>query len=128
MSFRPVGFRPAVLGVVFTLASALSIGVVTAQEANKPAAAASAAQPAAAASSAPKATATTEATPAAATAAVKPGDAAAGAGFFACEGSGGPAGPASLEQTGQAPQPWRARTRLATTICCALVARSAREA
>ena len=80
MSFRPVGFRPAVLGVVFTLASALSIGVVTAQEANKPAAAATAAQPAAAASSASKAPATAEATPATAVAAAKPGDAAAGAG------------------------------------------------
>jgi cytochrome c553 len=87
MSFRPVGFRPAVLGVVFTLASALSIGVVTAQEANKPAAAASATQPAAAASSATKAPATAEAAPATATAAVKPGDATAGAGKAAACGA-----------------------------------------
>jgi len=85
MSFRPVGFRPAVLGVVFTLASALSIGVVAAQDADKPAAATSAAQPAPAASAATKAPATAEA--AAPAAAVKPGDATAGQGKAAACGA-----------------------------------------
>jgi cytochrome c553 len=80
MSFRPAGFRPAVVGYAVALVFALSSSVVLAQEAKAPAAAATAAQPAAAASA-------EQAKPAEATAAVKPGDAAAGAGKAAACGA-----------------------------------------
>jgi len=80
MSFRPAGFRPAVVGYAVALVFALSSSVVFAQEAKAPAAAATAAQPAAAASA-------EQAKPAEATAAVKPGDAAAGAGKAAACGA-----------------------------------------
>ncbi|PWK83895.1 c-type cytochrome [Fulvimonas soli] len=77
MSFRPTGFRPAILGSAVALAFALSAGAVSAQEAAKtPAAASSSAQPAPAA-----------AAPAAETAAAKPGDAAAGQGKAAACGA-----------------------------------------
>lgn len=86
MSFRPVGFRPAVLGVVFTLVSALSIGAVTAQDA-KPAPGASAAKPATAASAAGSKTPANIEPAAASHAPVKPGDATAGAGKAAACGA-----------------------------------------
>jgi cytochrome c553 len=73
MSFRPAGFRPAVVGYAVALVFALSSSVVLAQEAKAPAAAATAAQPAVA-STEQAAKPATEAT-----AAVKPGDATAGA-------------------------------------------------
>ncbi|HET6552152.1 MAG TPA: c-type cytochrome [Dyella sp.] len=81
MSFRPAGFRPAVVGYAVAFVFALSSSVVLAQEAKAPAAAASAAQPAAAAPAAEAAK------PAEATAALKPGDAAAGAGKAAACGA-----------------------------------------
>ncbi len=68
MSFRPAGYRPAIVGYAVALAFTLSSSVVFAQEAKVPAAAATAAQPAAAAAPAAEATAT-----------LKPGDATAGA-------------------------------------------------
>ncbi|MFC4528906.1 cytochrome c4 [Dyella halodurans] len=68
MSFRPAGYRPAIVGYAVALAFTLSSSVVFAQEAKAPAAAATAAQPAAAAAPAAEATAT-----------LKPGDATAGA-------------------------------------------------
>ncbi len=74
MSFRPAGFRPAVLGSAIALVFALSASVVTAQDAQPktaaPAAAATAATPA---STAPA----TAVAPVAETA-IKPGDATAG--------------------------------------------------
>ena len=73
MSFRPAGFRPAVVGYAVALVFALSSSVVLAQEAKAPAAAATAAQPAAAAEQ-PAAAPAAEAG-----AALKPGDATAGA-------------------------------------------------
>ncbi|MFC5741376.1 c-type cytochrome [Dyella tabacisoli] len=81
MSFRPAGFRPAVFGYAVALAFALTVSVVTAQDA-KPATAASAAAPAAAGAAEHAAAPATEAT-----AAVKPGDAAAGAGKAAACGA-----------------------------------------
>lgn len=80
MSFRPAGFRPAVVGYAVALVFALSSSVLLAQEAKAPAASASAAQPAAA-------PAEQAAKPAEATAAVKPGDAGAGAGKAAACGA-----------------------------------------
>jgi cytochrome c553 len=80
MSFRPAGFRPAVVGYAVALVFALSSGVVLAQEAKAPAPAATAAAPAAPAGA-------EAAKPAEATAAVKPGDAAAGAGKAAVCGA-----------------------------------------
>ncbi|WP_445144784.1 c-type cytochrome [Dyella sp. Tek66A03] len=68
MSFRPAGYRPAIVGYAVALAFTLSSSVVFAQEAKAPAAAATVAQPAAAAAPAAEATAT-----------LKPGDATAGA-------------------------------------------------
>ena len=68
MSFRPAGYRPAIVGYAVALAFTLSSSVVFAQEAKAPAAAATAAQPAAAAAPAAEAAAT-----------LKPGDATAGA-------------------------------------------------
>jgi len=77
MSFRPAGFRPAVLGSAVALVFALSTSVLIAQDAqpktSAPAAASTAAKPAAAASAAPAA-----ASEPVATAAIKPGDATAG--------------------------------------------------
>ncbi|HEX7815719.1 c-type cytochrome [Dyella sp.] len=84
MSFRPVGFRPAVLGVVFALACTLAPGAVTAQDA-KPASGSTVAKPASAASAAPAGAQPAEG--AAATAAVKPGDATAGQGKAAACGA-----------------------------------------
>ncbi|RDI98602.1 cytochrome c4 [Dyella solisilvae] len=81
MSFRPAGFRHAVVRYAVVLVFALSSSVVIAQEAKAPAAAATAAQPAAAA------TAEQAAKPTEATAAVKPGDATAGAGKAAVCGA-----------------------------------------
>ena len=66
MSFRPAGYRPAIVGYAVALAFTLSSSVVFAQEAKAPAA--TAAQPAAAAAPATEATT-----------ALKPGDATAGA-------------------------------------------------
>jgi cytochrome c553 len=66
MSFRPAGFRPAVLGSALALALALSAAAVMAQEAPAPAVTASAAAPA------------TAAPTGVAEASVKPGDATAG--------------------------------------------------
>lgn len=80
MSFRPAGFRPAVVGYAVALVFALSSSVLFAQEAKAPAASASAAQPAAA-------PAEQAAKPSEATAAVKPGDASAGAGKAAACGA-----------------------------------------
>jgi len=77
MSFRPAGFRPAVVGYAIALVFALSSSVLMAQE-PAPAAAATAAKPAAAEQAAK---------PAEATAAVKPGDATAGAGKAAACGA-----------------------------------------
>lgn len=74
MSFRPAGFRPAVVGYAVALVFALSSSVVLAQEAKAPAAATTAAQPAAAVPAQPAAAPAAEAS-----AAVKPGDATAGA-------------------------------------------------
>ncbi|WP_267224800.1 c-type cytochrome [Dyella silvae] len=79
MSFRPAGFRPAVVGYAVALVFALSSGVVLAQEAKAPAPAGTAAAPAAAA--------TAEPAKPAETAAVKPGDATAGAGKAAVCGA-----------------------------------------
>jgi cytochrome c553 len=88
MSFRPAGFRPAVLGSAVALVFALSTSVLMAQDAqpktSAPAAASTAAKPAAAASTA--AAPATESAPAA-TAAVKPGDATAGQGKAAACGA-----------------------------------------
>ncbi|WP_266157449.1 c-type cytochrome [Dyella silvatica] len=81
MSFRPAGFRPAVFGYAVALAFALTVSVVSAQDA-KPAAPASAAPPAAAASAEHAAAPTAEAS-----ATAKPGDAAAGAGKAAACGA-----------------------------------------
>ncbi|WP_430391501.1 c-type cytochrome [Dyella sp. 20L07] len=81
MSFRPAGFRPAVVGYAVALVFALSSSVVLAQEAKAPAAATSAAQPAAAAAEHPAAPATE------AHGAIKPGDATAGAGKAAVCGA-----------------------------------------
>ena len=81
MSFRPAGFRPAVVGYAVALVFALSSSVVLAQEAKAPAVAATAAAPAAAAeqpAAAPAADANT---------ALKPGDATAGAGKAAVCGA-----------------------------------------
>ncbi|MGC1548590.1 MAG: cytochrome c4 [Rhodanobacter sp.] len=92
MSFRPAGFRPAVVRAV-TLVFALSSSMVMAQAAadqatHTPAAAASAAKPATTASTTPAAS-----TPATASAALKPGDAKAGqtkaATCGACHGADG---------------------------------------
>ena len=88
MSFRPAGFRPAVLGSAVALVFALSTSVLMAQDAqpktSAPAAASTAEKPAAAASTA--AAPATESAPAA-TAAVKPGDATAGQGKAAACGA-----------------------------------------
>jgi len=88
MSFRPAGFRPAVLGSAVALVFALSTSVLMAQDAqpktSAPAAASTAEKPAAAASTA--AAPATEGAPAA-TAAVKPGDATAGQGKAAACGA-----------------------------------------
>lgn len=73
MSFRPAGFRPAVIRYAVVLVFALSSGAILAQEAKNPAPAATAAAPAAAPAAAEAA-----AKPGEATAAVKPGDATAG--------------------------------------------------
>lgn len=73
MSFRPAGFRPAVVRYAVVLVFALSSGAILAQEAKNPAPAATAAAPAAAPAAAEAA-----AKPGEATAAVKPGDATAG--------------------------------------------------
>ena len=86
MSFRPAGFRPAVVKHAAVLVFALSAGMVMAQNAKPaaPAASATAAKPAAAA----PAPASTAAAPAAeANASVKPGDATAGAGKAAVCGA-----------------------------------------
>ena len=88
MSFRPAGFRPAVLGSAVALVFALSTSVLMAQDAqpktSAPAAASTAEKPAAPASTA--AAPATESAPAA-TAAVKPGDATAGQGKAAASGA-----------------------------------------
>jgi cytochrome c553 len=74
MSFRPAGFRPAVLGSAIALVFALSASVVTAQDAQPKTAA-----PAAAATAAtPASTAPATAVAPIAEAVVKPGDATAG--------------------------------------------------
>ena len=70
MSFRPAGFRPAVIGSALAIALALSAAAVIAQEAPAPAATANA--------PAPAGTAAAPAPTSVATAAVKPGDATAG--------------------------------------------------
>ena len=79
MSFRPAGFRPAVVRYAVVLVFALSSGAILAQEAKNPAPAATAAAPAAAAAATAK--------PGEATAAVKPGDATAGQGKAAACGA-----------------------------------------
>ncbi|WP_199099603.1 c-type cytochrome [Dyella sp. ASV21] len=79
MSFRPAGFRPAVVRYAVVLVFALSSSVLLAQEAKTPASASTTAQPAAAPA---------EHAPApAAQAAIKPGDATAGAGKAAACGA-----------------------------------------
>ncbi len=83
MSFRPAGFRPAVVRYAVVLVFALSSTAIFAQETKNPAPAATAAQPAAAAA----APAEQAAKPAEATAAVKPGDATAGQGKAAACGA-----------------------------------------
>lgn len=80
MSFRPAGFRSAVVRSAVVLVFALSSGAILAQEAKAPAPAATAAKPAAA-------PAEEAAKPAEATAAVKPGDATAGQGKAAACGA-----------------------------------------
>ena len=83
MSFRPAGFRPAVVRQAVVLVFALSIGSVIAQDgkpATIPAPSSTAAAPAPAASATAPAAST-------ATAAVKPGDPAAGAGKAAVCGA-----------------------------------------
>ena len=80
MSFRPAGFRSAVVRSAVVLVFALSSGAIFAQEAKAPAPAATAAKPAAA-------PAEEAAKPAEATAAVKPGDATAGQGKAAACGA-----------------------------------------
>jgi len=82
MSFRPAGFRPAVVRYAVVLVFALSSGAILAQEAKNPAPAATAAAPAAAPAAAEAA-----AKPGEATAAVKPGDATAGQGKAAACGA-----------------------------------------
>ena len=84
MSFRPAGFRPAVVRYAVVLAVALSSGAIFAQEAKNPAPATTTAKPAAAAT-APAAAETAK--PAEATAATKPGDATAGQGKAAACGA-----------------------------------------
>lgn len=86
MSFRPAGFRPAVVRYAVVLVFALSSGAILAQEAKNPAPAATAAKPAAAAA-APATAAAEPAKPGEATAAVKPGDATAGQGKAAVCGA-----------------------------------------
>lgn len=86
MSFRPAGFRPAVVRYAVVLVFALSSGAILAQEAKNPAPAATAAKPAAAAA-APATAAAEPAKPGEATAAVKPGDATAGQGKSAVCGA-----------------------------------------
>jgi len=86
MSFRPAGFRPAVVRYAVVLVFALSSGAILAQEAKNPASAATAAKPAAAAA-APATAAAEPAKPGEATAAVKPGDATAGQGKAAVCGA-----------------------------------------
>ena len=83
MSFRPAGFRPAVVRYAVVLVFALSSGAIFAQEAKAPAPAATAAKPAAEAA----APAEQAAKPAEASAAVKPGDATAGQGKAAACGA-----------------------------------------
>jgi cytochrome c553 len=86
MSFRPAGFRPAVVRYAVALVFALSSGAILAQEAKNPAPAASAAKPATAATAAAPA-AESAAKPGEATAATKPGDATAGQGKAAACGA-----------------------------------------
>lgn len=83
MSFRPAGFRPAVLGAAVALAFALSASVVAAKDSEQAAPQAPAAASTAAAPAATGAPAAAEA----ATAAVKPGDATAGQGKAAACGA-----------------------------------------
>ncbi|KRF01966.1 cytochrome C [Frateuria sp. Soil773] len=86
MSFRPAGFRPAVIGAAVALVFALSAGTAVAKDAEQAATTA----PAAASTAAPASGASAAAAPAAAetaTAAVKPGDAAAGQGKAAACGA-----------------------------------------
>lgn len=87
MSFRPAGFRPAVVRYAVVLVFALSSGAILAQEAKHPAPASTAAKPAAAATAPAPAAAEAAAKPAEATAAAKPGDATAGQGKSAACGA-----------------------------------------
>ncbi len=88
MSFRPAGFRPAVVRHVAVILFALSNGTVMAQG-DKPATAAPASSSHSAAAPAPAGTAAAApaAAPAEANAALKPGDASAGAGKAAACGA-----------------------------------------